>query len=79
MMNAIISFISTHNIIRKGSNMIFICNHCHYLFEAELKECRCPDCGKLRIRPADASECNKYWRLQAEFHPERQIPKEHQL
>ena len=57
--------------------MIFICENCHYLFEANLKECRCPDCGKLRIRPADPTERSEFWKLQAEFHPERKIPAEY--
>lgn len=57
--------------------MIFICEHCHYMFEADLKECRCQDCGKPRIRPALDVEKIEYWKLQAEFHPEREIPEEY--
>lgn len=59
--------------------MIFTCDHCRYLFEADIKECRCPDCGKLRIRPAGFAEKMEYWKLQAEFHPERKIPAEYQI
>ena len=59
--------------------MIFICEHCRYLFEADIKECRYPDCGKLRIRLAGIPERNEYWKLQAEFHPEREMPAGYQV
>ena len=57
--------------------MIFICENCRYLFEADLRECRCVDCGKLRIRPAVKEERREYWKLQEEFYPEREIPEEY--
>ena len=44
--------------------MVFVCEHCHFLFSRTRQPEQCPDCGKYAIRLADVDE-------QAEF--EREI------
>jgi len=47
----------TDNNIGGWSEMVFVCDHCHFEMEAAAKPCQCPDCGKLgRIRTAIADE-----------------------
>ena len=41
-------------------NMVFVCEHCHFLFSRSQQPEQCPDCGKYAVRPAEPDE-------QAEF------------
>ena len=43
--------------IRGWTEMVFVCDHCHFELEAAAKPCQCPDCGKVgHIRTATAEE-----------------------
>lgn len=46
--------------------MIYTCEKCKFLFEAEIEVTQCPDCGKFEVRPASQQEINEYARYQAE-------------
>lgn len=46
---------------------IYVCDSCHYLFEADEDIDRCPDCGKRNIRPANEQEREEYRKLRLEF------------
>ena len=46
---------------------IFICNACRYIFEKSDNIDRCPDCGKMDIRPATNGEQEEYHKLRIEF------------
>lgn len=48
-------------------NEVYVCDSCHYLFEADDDIDRCPDCGKQNIRPASEQEQDEYLRLRIEF------------
>lgn len=50
--------------------MIYLCKDCHYLFQSSEPAERCPDCGKVYIRPANEKEQKEFWNYQHEFHPE---------
>lgn len=36
--------------------MVFVCDHCHFLFSSAAQPEQCPDCGKYQIRPASKME-----------------------
>lgn len=40
--------------------MIYVCDHCHYLFQAEEQPEQCPDCGKSPIRSATDAETQEF-------------------
>lgn len=41
--------------------MVWVCDHCHYDFEALTKESQCPDCGKEgHIRKASEQEAREF-------------------
>lgn len=40
--------------------MIYACDACKFLFERTGEPDRCPDCGKLNIRPAAKDEITEY-------------------
>lgn len=40
--------------------MIYACDACRFLFERAGEPERCPDCGKLTIRPAVEDEIAEY-------------------
>lgn len=40
--------------------IIYTCDSCRYIFEAEAGCNQCPDCGKLQIRPANDDEQREY-------------------
>ena len=41
---------------------------CRFLFESEVEPERCPDCGKKKIRFANAREIAEYEQRKKEFH-----------
>ena len=41
---------------------------CMFLFESEVEPERCPDCGKKKIRLANAREIAEYEKRKKEFH-----------
>ena len=47
--------------------MLFACDQCYFLFEAEKQPERCPDCGKKAVRPADEREQDEYQNRRKEF------------
>ncbi len=42
--------------------MVYICDHCHYLFQDAEGIDRCPDCGKETICPAAEQETAEFER-----------------
>ena len=40
--------------------MVFVCDHCHFLFSRYSEPERCPDCGKETIRPATDEEIREF-------------------
>ena len=40
--------------------MIYACNECLFLFEADQEPERCPDCGKVAVREATQSEVEEF-------------------
>ena len=51
-------------------NQIYHCSACRYTFEAEPYAdfpARCPDCGKIEVRPADEAEITEYKKVQHEL------------
>lgn len=47
--------------------MIYVCEHCHYLFRASNPPEQCPDCGKTPIRAAAESEVQEFLRNTSEY------------
>lgn len=43
--------------------MFYYCNHCHYVFSAEVLPHRCPDCGEKAVRPATETEKAEHFRM----------------
>ena len=40
---------------------LFCCDVCKYLFESNKEEIvQCPDCGKLKVRPANKKEIKEF-------------------
>ncbi len=50
--------------------MIYQCDNCNYVFEAEKDIEQCPDCGKYAIRNATEKEEKDYRRIQDELRME---------
>lgn len=41
--------------------MLYACDKCKFLFESDEENIiQCPDCGKMKIRPAKAEEIKEY-------------------
>ncbi len=40
--------------------MIYVCDHCHFLFSRVSPTDRCQDCGKEGIRPAIPEEIQEF-------------------
>ena len=41
--------------------ILFCCDACKYLFESNKEEIvQCPDCGKLKVRPANKKEIKEF-------------------
>jgi len=40
--------------------MIYACDACRYIFEAERQITQCPDCGKFEVRSATENEISEY-------------------
>ena len=40
--------------------MLYACEECRYLFEADREPEQCPDCGKYAVREATRSEREEY-------------------
>ena len=41
--------------------ILFCCDACKYLFESNKEEIvQCPDCGKLKVRPANKEEIKEF-------------------
>lgn len=40
--------------------MVYVCDHCHFLFSRISPTEMCPDCGKENIRPASAEEAREF-------------------
>ncbi len=40
--------------------MIYVCEHCHFLFSRVAEPEQCPDCGKYAVRPAAEEEQEEY-------------------
>lgn len=51
--------------------VIYYCQHCHYTFTANALPERCPDCGKVAVRPASEEERAEYDKVQAEITAEK--------
>lgn len=43
--------------------MFYICERCQYVFSADEKPQRCPDCGEMMVRPATETEKAEHLRL----------------
>lgn len=42
--------------------MVYVCEHCHFLFSRVSPIDTCPDCGKENIRPAGQEEILEFER-----------------
>lgn len=40
--------------------MVYVCDHCHFLFSRVSSTTACPDCGKENIRPAEPEEIREF-------------------
>lgn len=40
--------------------MVYVCDHCHFLFSRVSPVEQCPDCGKACIRPAAREEITEF-------------------
>ncbi len=40
--------------------MIYVCDHCHFLFSRVNQPEQCPDCGKYAVREANEAEQQEY-------------------
>lgn len=40
--------------------MVFICDHCHFLFSSDVQPEQCPDCGKMLVRTATEEEVQDF-------------------
>lgn len=40
--------------------MVFVCDHCHYLFSSDTQPEQCPDCGKAMVRAATEEEVREF-------------------
>ena len=38
----------------------YTCDACRYTFESDKLPDRCPDCGKIQVRPANETEIYEY-------------------
>ena len=54
----------------KDVKILYACEtkDCRFLFESEVEPERCPDCGKKKIRLANAREIAEYEQRKKEFH-----------
>ena len=48
------------NGLRRGIQMIYVCDSCNFLFDRAGSPEQCPDCGKYAIRPAGEGERREY-------------------
>lgn len=44
----------------EAKEMVYACDHCHFLFSTESPIDRCPDCGKENIRLATPDEVQEF-------------------
>ena len=49
--------------------MVFICDHCHFLFSSAAQPEQCPDCGKRMVRAATEEEVREFERNNQERSP----------
>jgi predicted nucleic acid-binding Zn-ribbon protein len=48
-------------VMRSKDMKLFCCDACKYLFESNKEEIvQCPDCGKLKVRPANKEEIKEF-------------------
>ena len=57
--------------------MVFVCDYCHFEFEAAAGPCRCPDCGKpgcIRAATADEGREFRARKLEDVWHDPSPVP-----
>lgn len=46
--------------------MVYVCDHCHFVFSRMAETEQCPDCGKYTVRTADEEEKRQFEKSLAE-------------
>lgn len=55
--------------------MIYACDKCRFVFESDVEDKQCPDCGKFAVRQANEFEIKDYIQYQSEKDKWEDTPK----